>query len=342
MKKLIFGILLSLFLAVGLVFATQKYLRYIKRSDNIPLYEVKKPRRIYTSTGNETLMSLKNVNFRFTPRINLELAYLKAKLTALPPNTLLNFDDINSFQIRILEGEALLHVDVMKHIFKDNIFNYEGSPLKLDTIQLLPPGKDGSNQVKLTGEMKFILWLKFEMIGDLLLDKQNMKIVIAAKQIKALYNPYTKGLLGFIGLNLEKLLPVPDGRGIAIRKNKIIVSPYSLFPPPKLSGDIESMSIQGDNVLLKFQSNTRVQLPPPPRPNAANYLFVYKGDLKFGKLVMYDAYLEMVDKDPSDIFDFYLKDYHRVLTSGGSAIIQPNKSVLVNMPDYNDVIKTAQ
>ena len=282
-------------------------------------------------------MLAKNVNFRFTPKINLQINTLKAQLSPTTANTVLNFDDIHALHIHILSGEALLNVEVMKYIFKDKIFKYEGSPLKLEDIVLLPPDESGKNRVRLKGELKFVIWLKFEMLGELFLDKENGKIVIAASEIKALYNPYTKGLLGLIGLNLEKLLPVPKGRGVRMQKNRIIVSPYSLFPPPKLSGEIESLSVKGDNLLLKFTSKNKVSLPAMPSPGAKNYLFVSYGDLKFGKLIMVDAALQMVDNDPKDLFDFYLKDYHRVLTSGGSAIIQRNRSVLVNMPDYDDV-----
>ncbi|MCB1190122.1 MAG: hypothetical protein H7A23_11050 [Leptospiraceae bacterium] len=305
-----------------------------------PLYPQEDPKYFKRPLGRQSVwMKLRNVNFRFTDKISLKIDNLVAELTPLTTNGIVNFDDINSFKIDVKEGEAYLKVSVMEHIFKDHIFNYDGSPLRLKSIQLLPPSPNNENLMRLEGELKFGMWLGFEMTGNIKLDKQNNKIIIATEKIKTLGNPFTKPLLGIVGLNLQKLLPVPKGRGIVIEQNKIIVSPYKLFPPPALSGEIIELKGVKDNLYLKFGSPQKIYFPAMPKQNVSNFLFLYKGEVKFGKLYMVDTVLEMIDKDPSDEFDFYLAKYFQTLTRGGQALIQPDRSVVVELPDYSDVFK---
>lgn len=190
----------------------------------------------------------------------------------------------------------------------------------------------------LSGDMKLVMWLGFEMTGKMSLDKDNVLMVIEAEKIKSLGNPMTKPLLDVVGLDLETLLPVPKGRGITMQGNKIIVEPFMLFPPPKIGGYITEMKIEENGLRLKFNNDFKVKFPPLPEPNVNNYLFLYQGDVKFGKLRMVDTRLQMIDADQKDDFDFYLKKYFKPLTHGFSKI-KADGAVVAIIPDYNDVIR---
>lgn len=58
--------------------------------------------------------------------------------------------------------------------------------------------------------------------------------------------------------------------------------------------------------------------------------------MKFGKLTMDDVDLELVDKDPSNPFDFSLDHYQQQLEAGYSKSL-PNMGLVVYMPDYSAV-----
>ena len=90
---------------------------------------------------------------------------------------------------------------------------------------------------------------------------------------------------------------------------------------------------------MKLSSDEIIYFPPAPDPDAPNFLHLYKGEVKLGKLMMIDANLQMIDKDPSDYLDFYIEKYYPTLVNGGSAFLRTDLSVKVLMPDYDDVFR---
>ena len=67
----------------------------------------------------------------------------------------------------------------------------------------------------------------------------------------------------------------------------------------------------------------------------------YRGRvLRFGKLTMVDADLQIVDGDPADPFDFYLAHLNEQLVAGESRN-QPDFGLLTVMPDYGDLRRPA-
>jgi hypothetical protein len=62
--------------------------------------------------------------------------------------------------------------------------------------------------------------------------------------------------------------------------------------------------------------------------------------MKFGKLTMDDVDLQLVDKDPSNSFDFSLDHYAEQLEAGYSKSL-PSLGLLVFMPDYSTVAKSS-
>jgi hypothetical protein len=66
---------------------------------------------------------------------------------------------------------------------------------------------------------------------------------------------------------------------------------------------------------------------------AQNYIYHKGGVLRFGKLTMTDADLEIVDQTPLTPFDFSLPDYNRQLVAGYSKNT-PTHGLIVFMPDF--------
>jgi hypothetical protein len=73
-------------------------------------------------------------------------------------------------------------------------------------------------------------------------------------------------------------------------------------------------------------------LVPPYK--AQNYIYYKGGVLRFGKLTMADADLEIVDQSPRTPFDFSLPDYSRQLVAGYSKNT-PTHGLIVFMPDFS-------
>ncbi|MDX1958680.1 MAG: hypothetical protein SFU98_08915 [Leptospiraceae bacterium] len=335
MKKYVFGFFFLFFFTTTIILGIHYYintgkLRVEEKQNENENIEIEK----FSRKG--TYIDVRNVNFRFKKNISLELPNLQGELIPKKGSTVVNFDDVNAFIIRITNGEAYANPEVLKTLFVDYVFNFESSTLKLKKVEF--PEEVG-NKIKLSGELNFLLWLEFEMMGTIGLEKKTNQIVITAEEIKAVGNSYIKSLLSAIGLNLEKLIPIPDGKGVTIKSNQIFISPFIVFPPPKLEGKFSIIDVKNSKLHLVLSSDEIISFPSPPDSLAKNYLFLYKGEVKFGKLFMVDANLQMIDTDETDNFDFFMPEYFKTLTSGGKATIKPDMSVKVIMPDYGDVFK---
>jgi hypothetical protein len=343
-RKILMGKLIHLSIIMGVatvlgVFAIKIILSHYKL-DHKPMELGADAKGFKTHSRIGTYMKLSNLHFRLTDEINMQVKELIGE--AIPKGKLqvINFDDVNSFRIEILSGEAFVRTEVMEFIFNNLVFNYDGSPLKNMKMEFFDDEAEGKKvkKLRLSGDMKLVMWIGFEMVGKMYLDREKTLMVIEAEKIKSLGNPLTKNMLAIVGLNLEKLLPVPSGRGITMLGNKIIVEPFKIFPPPQIGGFISDMRIQNDGLQLFFSSKTKVNFPPMPQKDVKNYLYLYQGDVKFGKLMMVDARLQMVDSTQKNDFDFYLKKYQIPLALGFSKIM-PDGSVVATIPDYRDAVR---
>ena len=75
---------------------------------------------------------------------------------------------------------------------------------------------------------------------------------------------------------------------------------------------------------------------PTPDPSARNYMYYRGRVLRFGKLTMVDADLQIVDGDPDDPFDFYLGRLNQQLVAGESRN-QEDFGLVTVLPDYADL-----
>jgi hypothetical protein len=71
-----------------------------------------------------------------------------------------------------------------------------------------------------------------------------------------------------------------------------------------------------------------------PDSTIANFVYFRGAQLRFGKLLMSDTDLQIVDADPSDAFDLNLEEYARQLIAGTSRTL-PNLGLRVEFPDYD-------
>src|SRR5262249_4055714 len=92
------------------------------------------------------------------------------------------------------------------------------------------------------------------------------------------------------------------------------------------------VAIRGDAIVLFFDSgHVRPPLNPPLRASA--YIYHRGGTLRFGKLTMADADLEIVGDRPG-VFDFFQKEYKKQLVAGYSKNTDAN-GLIAHMADYS-------
>jgi hypothetical protein len=93
---------------------------------------------------------------------------------------------------------------------------------------------------------------------------------------------------------------VPSGKGLQIDGDDILLSPTGVLPPPATEGRAKDVRISGDRLVMSLVGDARPPGRPArlPEPSARNYVYFHGGSVRFGKLTMDDADLQLVDADP--------------------------------------------
>src|SRR5262249_4335083 len=143
-----------------------------------------------------------------------------------------------------------------------------------------------------------------------------------------------KGLMDLLGLKIAQLINTDKLRGVRLEGNDLILDPALLLPPPRITGRVTEVQVQGDHILQVFGTK-----PPASATSShsGNYM-AYRGaaQLRFGKLTMSDTDLVLIDMDPQDPFDFSLEHYKEQLVAGYTKIT-PDFGLRVFMRDFNKV-----
>lgn len=117
-----------------------------------------------------------------------------------------------------------------------------------------------------------------------------------------------------------------------IEGDDVILMPSTLTPPPHMEGRVTRVAIQNGKIVQYFDSGKHLPALKPPFATGA-YMYQRGGVLRFGKLTMQDADLEIVGDRPG-LFDFYQKEYEKQLVAGYSKTTAA-KGLVAHMSDYS-------
>ena len=117
-----------------------------------------------------------------------------------------------------------------------------------------------------------------------------------------------------------------------IEGDDIILMPSALTPPPHMEGRVTRVAIQNGKIVQYFDSGRHLPTLNPPFTSDA-YIYHRGGVLRFGKLTMNDADLEIVGDRPG-MFDFFQKEYQKQLVAGYSKSTAAN-GLVSHMLDYS-------
>jgi hypothetical protein len=268
-------------------------------------------------------IQMKNVNLLLDRQIVLEVRELCGQLERTNPEIPVTFDDGSSFQVNIDAARVAISPASLTALMNSYVFAYEGAPVKSITMKL-----DGNRLVQ-TGTIHKGVDLPFEIEGSLSATPDG-NIRVHADKIKSAHVP-VKGLLHFLGEDLAKLIKQKAGRGVTMDGDDIILSLHSLTPPPHLRGRVTRVAIVDGKIVQEFNSGRHVASLTPPFHTAA-YIYHRGGILRFGKLTMNDADLEIVGDRPGT-FDFFQREYKRQLIAGYSKNTADN-GLVAHMVDY--------
>jgi len=272
-------------------------------------------------------VAMKNVMYHYSEPIAAHIIQLQGRLTPTRPGSIVVFDDKNSFLLNVDSAEIAISCDALARVMNQNVFSAADAPIK----NLAISSKDGELIIK--GQLHDKHGLTFEVEGTLSPNSDG-RIRFHADHVKAAHLP-VKGLLDLLGLDLANLINTKKVHGVSADKDDLILNPEEIFPPPHIRGAITAVRLQGDEIVQVFgtlqASNFAAKQP-------GNYMAYHDSDLRFGKLVMNDSDLILVDMDPKDPFDFYLDHYKEQLVAGYTKTT-PEFGLRVYTRDYNKLHK---
>jgi hypothetical protein len=269
-------------------------------------------------------IQMRNVNFRLARDIVLEVHSLRGRLIRAKPEIPVTFDDSASFSVEIDSAEVAISAASLTALMNSYVFAYDGAPIRNVTIDI------AGDRLIQKGTIHKGVDLPFEIAGSLsTTDAGDLRL--HAEKIKSAHIP-VKGLLHLFGEDLSKLINQNAGRGVRTEGDDIILSPKALTPPPHLEGHVSRVRIAGGKIVQTFDSGRRPATMNPPFRTGA-YIYHKGGTLRFGKLTMDDADLEIVG-DRSGVFEFFQREYKKQLTAGYSKNTLAN-GLVAHMVDYS-------
>jgi len=286
-------------------------------------------RALRTSRG-PVEAEMRHVRYHVDDHVILQIEYLRGALLPTrddPPW----FDDPGSFAIAIDTGVVTISPASLTALLNDYVFNYDGTPLENLTVTI------DRGQLKQTGTLHKMLDLPFTIRATLSATPDG-RLRLHPTSVKVA-GIGVKGLMRTFGIELENLVKVQQGRGVEIADNDFLLAPAGLLPPPRIQGRVTAVRVGDAAITQTFGGSTRdgrSRPLHPSRPTAPNYMFFRGKVLRFGKLTMMDADLQIVDSDPKDPFDFDLAHLNEQLVAGESHN-QPDFGLVTEMPDYQDL-----
>ncbi len=270
---------------------------------------------------------MRHVWYRSAPNAPITIHYLRGALHPARPGEAPWLEDRTSFTVAI--DTAFLSVDgaALAAIMNDHVLNYEGAPLSALRIAVRPDGLEIKGRLRGLG---FTMLADASVTADGRLRLRHRAVKVAGIGVRS--------LMRRLGIELDDVMRVRQGRGVEVSEDDIILTPGDVVPPPRLDGRLVASSLRGGKLQLFFGRPARGAAPPldHPGPPGVNYVCYHGGVLRFGKLIMPDTDLEIVDADPRDPFDLSLVEFNRQLVAGFSRN-QPDFGLRTTMPDYGDL-----
>ncbi|HET9839828.1 MAG TPA: hypothetical protein VFR84_16495 [Candidatus Angelobacter sp.] len=266
---------------------------------------------------------MRNVMYHYSNDVAVHIRRLAGALVPTQAGEFPVFDKKESFRLEITAAEIAMDPQSLANVLNANVFTAQDTPLKDISIRI------EKDRLKIKGKLHKKGDLAFETEGRLSATPDG-KIRLHAEKITALHLP-VKGLMDLFGVDIADMVKSGKVRGVRAEKDDLILDPAEILPPPHISGKVTAVRLESNNIVQIFgdpQTHRWERVP------AQNYM-AYRGNrLQFGKLVMHDTDMVLIDPDPRDPFDFFLDRYKDQLSAGYTKIT-PAFGLRVYMVDFN-------
>lgn len=279
------------------------------------------------SNALATHVEMRNVDFYIDPQVALRVRTLSGTMRSKTGGVVM-FDDKSSFIINVESGEVGLTGTDLSLLLNKYVFGYRGSPLRGISVRT-----SGSEIIE-RGTLHKVFPMPFEIHAQLSVTPDGrIRIHPVRTEIMGVH---VDRLMKGLGIALDEVINLKKAKGAAISGNDIYLTPSAILPPPSVEGRVTDVRVEGDRVVQVFGSASASPSTAIPDNAARNYMFYRGGTLRFGKLEMLDADMQIIDLDPEDPFAFELGRYQPQLVAGYSKTMTDG-ALTVFMPDRDKI-----
>ena len=294
----------------------------------------KEPLRAVTprDSGARALsLHVRNVDFYFVDEIGFHVDDLAVTLEAVNPADPVDFDDPRSFIIRIHNGQLVVPPKSLTALFNKHLLQYSPRPLDDMTVGV----KDG--KLTASGGLKLWSffpgwWLSASLAGPITINDNN-KLVYAPEAVE-LYGIPLGGLLRGLGIPLTLLLSL-EREGAALVGSALVLDHRTVFPPPRIEGNVATAAIVDGGLQLTFADNPQATFSAPPE-KSDSYLWMQSGDAKLFDAVVTNSRILVTNKEKGEVLHFDLYDYRRQVAAG-TLYMTDDGAMIARLPSYSKV-----
>ena len=269
--------------------------------------------------GEGVGIDMRNVHLRVAPDAALDITWLHGRMRPTKAGQIPVFDDPSSFDLVIEDGEMSVDAPSLTALV-NRAFSFKGSNLSDLHVSF-----DGASLVE-HGKLTKGVTVPFTVTASISVTPEGL-LRVHADKVKAGGIP-AAALLHVFGVELDNVIHANPAGGVRIEKDDLLLDPGKMLPPPATSGHLLRAAVRDNRLVQTFGRGAAA------RPKGGgNYIWFRGGTIRFGRLTMADADLELIDMQPADPFDFYSAKYDVQLVAGYSKNT-PQHGLRTYMPDY--------
>jgi hypothetical protein len=268
---------------------------------------------------------MRNVMFHLSPGASAHLEVLSGELWPTAKHSVVDFDDKNSFEVRVSNGTVSITPEALANIMNNHVFAKPDAPLKDLTVEI---DKD-KDRLIIKGKLHSKGDITFGTAGTLSVTSDG-RLRVHTEKITAMKLPL-KGVMGLFGIELANVVNTSKIDGMDTDKNDLLMDLGALLPPPHIRGKVTGVRLEKNAIVTTFGDGGK-SLPPPQ--DKGSYMAFQGSTVRFGSMLMAPTDLIVLDVDAGTGPLDWNQDHYKDQLVAGYSKITPSFGLRAYVKDY--------